>query len=882
MAKSRTNHLITRNYERLRGFSTDSKYERPPYVAELTVNLIRQSDGTFGPRRGYQAVAAGKGGLGMTIFENPCRCQTEIVTIDTDGSLYVQDLNFMTITFNGASASNYASYEIFVDPTTVSDPQTCQFQTYDIINSAALVNDRIKFRLYLDGSSTPTLDIDMGKGYGVAFPYSVSDLETALNTVPGITAVATGDSSTPAAFITIKELTNIADGQTITLEWSSWRQVNKTVAAPFSGLAAQINSESFINATFASYANTLYIANAYDYVQKYDGQTVYRAGMPQGAQPTTALGGAGGPTGTYRYSITYEQDGRIIDSVETGLVVEGVLSESSTPDLAAANQIINVTYANLVAGSGWNTNAAIIDGNQAGVNTIAVLNTSTIKTGDTAFFLDSTGTQQTREVTNATPTSITIAGAPVSVTSGDVISNNLKINIWRNQDAGVIPFLVATVPNNSFSATSVYADSKVDADLGRQYVTPSRPPNPPPKASYVVNYRNQLIYTGLTTNILSNFENDDTVYFSEGDAPESVPQDPDISNSFLVPANNDSISGAGVAGSTLIIFKEDSIYGISGDLLSIQFNVTPIAAGSNIGCTAHATIMEVGNLLYFLHTSGVYSITETNLYPTDDDGNPIALSVAIDKVFQFTPLDYRKRFQFIRATAVNYTQDKQYIVFLPCEEDPSLGSLPKVANDYSRVMCYDYQQKNWFEWTNINGASGLMELDNELYFMDRYLSPTSTSRSNLYKQHRQYRLIDYVDHVTPIRVTWRSSWESVGQPKTRKKFLRAILLYDDINNDRQLPNPQLCFRTYLNYISGLAHTFATISFAKQASAWSTSPWSFSGWDGYQDSFYVVSLRQGTVAKSLQIELQMNKLNQTFNFKGFGLEISPDFLQTVVR
>src|SRR3954462_8701825 len=159
-AKGGVNHVITREYQKLRGFSTDSKYARPAYVSDILVNMFRQADGTFGPRRGYQAVSSKKGGLGLTTFENPCRCSTEIVTIDTDGSLYVTQQNYLTITYTGSSSANYLSYEIFVDPTTLSDPQNCQFNPYDVINPIALVNDRIKSRFYLNGSTVPTLDLD--------------------------------------------------------------------------------------------------------------------------------------------------------------------------------------------------------------------------------------------------------------------------------------------------------------------------------------------------------------------------------------------------------------------------------------------------------------------------------------------------------------------------------------------------------------------------------------------------------------------------------------------------------------------------------------------------------------------------------------------------
>lgn len=944
-------HVLSKTYSTLRGFSTDSKFVRPANISDKAINMVRLPDGTFAPRRGYQVQTDDIGGLGIGIYENLDSSLIEPLCIHRDGNLYVQREGSMTISFTDPNSNpeSYVSFEIYVDPELVSDDQTCNFDPYLVVDDRALVDDCMKFRMYqrlaysgvsvgsgsttysgsftggpitpgsiliTDGTyilqddavggfigdvgvGTNTIDYTtgaytvtfsavtgaevasyrstvqsqfnqcIGKGFGVVSPYSINSLISLIGAVTGVTVTSTGNTSYPAAFIEIEELTNIADGESVTLYWYYWESVNRTVASTFSGLAAQINSSDFKNASFAAFEESIYIADPYDEVQKYDGQTVYRAGMPQGDTPAPvgAGSGTGVDAGTHLYYTTYEQ----VD--HNGRIVEGRLSESGSVTLGGAEDV-NVVVEPLQQSSGWNTNCAVVAGTQAGVNTITVDDGSggapTLRVGDSAYFYDGvTGDYVVREVTARTASSITVDGNAVNVSDNDPISNNLKINIYRTAAGGTEAYLVATIPNNSYATTMTYLDQTSDATLVTlaPYATPARQPDPPPRVGVVLAFNNQIIYTDDPVN-------DDYVWFSEAGNPEYVSE---AFNNFIIPSNDDDVTGAGVAGSTLIIFKDKSIYAVNGDLITSQFSVQTVAPGSNIGAVSHHTIASVGGLIYFLHTNGVYTLAETQLYPTDSFGNPIPLSIMIDQIFRQDKFEDDEKFVFKRAVATNYTKDNQYLLFLPSEDADG----PRAANNHSRVLAYDYQGKNWFEWTRINAAGGWYVLNDNLYWQERQ-EKNSSITAKKYKQHRKYRLIDQVDHVTPIRTTWESSWEDLGQPRVRKKFIRTCLLFDEISAVYQQNIPTLCFYSYKDWVEGRLSTSADVMQKINSNQWSTDHWDWLSWSGYQDSFITIPLKGGTVAKSLKIGLQLNTINTSFKLQGFQQEMSPDFNRTIVR
>jgi hypothetical protein len=588
----------------------------------------------------------------------------------------------------------------------------------------------------------------------------------------------------------------------------------------------------------------------------------------------------------------------VVSTTTTSFTIDG------TPVTVTAGDYVQVYKTGIVFG-----NVAIIDGNLTNVNILVVDAGHTIQVSDIVEFVDIDGNLQRREVTAIAATTITIDGIPVSINDGQLvssinqrsdavnirrfnsgaaylgtnapISNNLRINIYRTEQGKTFGvdneiFLVASIPNDSTGAAlQVYTDDIADVELGREFEDPIPVPSPPPISKYVLAFGNQLFYAGGER---GNPENSDRVFFSEGNDPESVPL---ATNFFNVPNLDDEITGIGVAGTTIVTTKNNSLWAATGNFLSGQIDVVQIAPGTNIGCVAHATIRSVGTLMYFLHTNGVYAITENQLYPTDPFGNPVPLSIAIDALFRETNFLSQFRYVLKRATAINYTKDNQYLLFLPCED---VQSTIRTANANSIILAYDYQEKNWFQWINMNAAGGFAVIDDELYFQERVFSAVDGNRANLYKQHRFYRLVDHADHAGPQRWEWRSSWEDLGQPEVRKKFNRCVLLMDRVSEIYQYNNPQMYFSTYLNRLPNLQNTMAMITQTDNIrnSSWSYSGWGWNFWSGYQDSFVTVNLKQGTVAKSIQVGIAGQGINMDIRLAGFQLEAIPENRKSVLR
>jgi hypothetical protein len=563
-------------------------------------------------------------------------------------------------------------------------------------------------------------------------------------------------------------------------------------------------------------------------------------------------------------------------------------------------------------------NIAIVNGNQTNVFAITVVAGHTIQTLDVINFTDVDGNVLRKEVTLVVGNSLILDPFlnPVSVKDGSLIvsetmratsiniktdhingitlekdspiSNNLQIYIYRSKKGETLLNFIAAIPNNSFSAApQVFLDDFADATLIYPYAKPVYAPDPPPISKYLRAYNNTLIYGGGATN---NPYNSDKVFFSNEGFPESVPFG---QNFFSIPNSPDDVTGIGVAGSTLIVFKSTGTFPVSGILSTGEYQVISLSPSLNIGCVAHATIQSVGPLLYFLSCNGVYAISENQFYPSDTFGNPVPLSLPIDVIFREIAFFPYNQYVSKRATSINYTKDNQYLLFLPCEDvrptttvinQSSVRYDARHINQNSFVLCFDYQGKNWFYWTGINAAGGFLDIDNDLHFQERRYAGNYGTLVALYRQHRKYRLVDHADHTAPQYAEWRSSWEDLGQPEVRKKFSRCVLLMDRYSELYQMNDPQLNFSSYVNRIPNLQNTIAQVSMTDNIrnSAWSFSPWSWNYWSGYHDTFVAINLRGGTVAKSLQVGFNVTGVNIDIALAGFQLEIIPENRTTVIR
>ena len=789
-------------------------------------NAQYTKEGAIEKRKGYKAHATTQGGYGLTTYNRISTtdgtASQEMLAIGQ--TVYRFKKTTMNVSYTGTSAS--ATISIFFD--TATDQYRCQ-----VVEATNVLVDQA-----------------LGLGYDTGSPYTVASLVTVIDALANFTCTATGDTSTPAAFLKIvRDFDLSSSGGAAAIIAGYWEAVNCPTTNPLAGSNTNRNSSAWENVSTTQIQNCVFFANGYDNVLKYDGQTLYRAGLPEVGSVSAALGGAGAITGSnYLYKVRYVQ----FDAA--GNLIEGNIN-ATTNLLSPAAQSIDVTVANVLASTGFNTNCAIVNGLQTGVTTITVDAFHTMKVGDTAYFFDGVSSSYvTRTVTAIGGTTITISGAAVNVADNAVISNNLRIGIYRSKTSGSTPtiwYSVAEIPNNSFAATQVYNDDLADASLGAQLIEPVTDRSPPPKGKYISVFRNQVILAGNLT-----FPN--TVYYSDIDGPEYFP---DGINNFDVDSPiGDQITGLAPTNEAFAIFKDKSIQIMSGDLANANFRVDQLT--SDLGCIAHASIQEVRGQLMFLSDRGVYAMVGGQL--------PQPVGDKIEPVFDINAsLAASQLLKLKRAVAFNDRDNERYILYLPAESATS-GSVHPNSN--SVLYVYDYRRQAWLKWTNINMAGGMTLYENALHFSERrYSSFAGAVVSYLYRVHNLNDAYDYQDDSSFIDFEYSSTWEALNEPSVLKRFLRIRIfsLEELVNNDLLLD-----VRTEINYIKDATH--AQFNFQFTGGGYGIA--SYDDTTPYGDPAESVGkhrLGQGRV-RSLRMRFLNQREQENVNITGWELEIANPF------
>lgn len=715
--------------------------------AEYTLN------GSTNKRKGFQTHCSSAGGYGTFLY-NKVSPASELETplvVSVDQNLYVMQEASITVHYSGAASTAQLSF------------------FYDTITS--------QYRFQLNDGGVIVLDFGCGLGFDEASIKTFNDLLTAINATPNFSATNTGSISTPAAFIKIVRAWDL--GATSGADWVGiaqyWSQVNSTVSNPFSAYLAKKNTAAFENVSGTVLNNVLYLTNGYTDVFKFDGQTFYRAGLPTPASIATALGGAGAITGNnYYHQAQYHQEDA------AGQIFEGNL-QIVTTGLNPAAQSMNITVANILAGSGFNTNCAIVAGAQVAVNTLTVDDgsggTHTMKVGDTAYFHDSVSAAYiTRAVTAITSTTITVDGAAVTVADNAVISNNLRINIWRNKTSAITPssfYLVAELPNNSFSATQVYNDNLTDAQLGAILIAPISDRSPPPRGKYVSQHQGELVIAG-------NLGNQNRIYWSV-DSPEYFPN-----NTNQIDAetqSGDVIKGIGPSGTVFGILTKQTSHILSGTLGDNSIRMELKA--NDIGCEAHASIVQIKGIMCWWSSRGPYAMVNGQIpvpigTTEDSSGNKVG---RIEPVMKQDGVPTSQIWRTQRITAINWIENKKAIWFLPAENQPLASDW--YPNSNSALFVYDYDQDAWLEWNTINLAGGAVVSGSEFYFQERAFSSYSSSvRKNLYRMHNLNDAWDYEDNNRPIAWEYDMGWETNGEPSVLNRFIEVkVFALEEVPNN---------------------------------------------------------------------------------------------------
>lgn len=605
------------------------------------------------------------------------------------------------------------------------------------------------FQVDIEVDAVNVFSVDVGTGNEVA-PYTLANLKTAIELVAGFTCTISGDTTVPAAFmpILIDEAFITGAPDTLSITVYNWEKMSTLVNADFAAYDTAYAQDYWELASTANMNNCLFIAHGYGPLYKYDGQNVYRAGMPVATtNPTLALGGTGVTDTNIKYIYLYKQ----IDN--QGNIVEGVETDPSAT-VSPANQTVTVTVANTLAASKFNTGCAIVNGAQVAVTTITVTAGHTLKIGDAAYFPDSltTGGWAERRVTATTATTITISGAAVTVVNNAVISNNLRIVIYRSTNSGNLYYKVAEISNNSFSATQTYADSTPTASLGIQYVPPVNDHDPlDANVKYLCEHQGLLIAAGDPAD-------PNTWFYSSGEGPEYFPALSNFEN--VRNTSGGSIRGCGSDQEFLIIGTQRDLFVYSGDLAAGNARQEKLSDG-HMGFACHNSIVDIGQGIIFLSRTGFWLVQ--NGYNLVEVGERINVEITNIDGYSSSQVPQLKR-----ATAIHFDGTDEYICFIPAESGTSTS---RYANPSSVCHVLNIDRGSWSTWTNLNMGGGLADYDDNIFFQSRRDDSALTVTGNLWERNVAGQLEDYADHEDPIEFRLGTQWLDDTEPSVFKVWL---------------------------------------------------------------------------------------------------------------
>lgn len=808
-----------------------------PFATDLK-NIQFRKNGTIEKRRGYQAKAASNGGYGLFVYQriNPTTAVEEPIILSAGDELYRLYTATLTVTYSGLSSVAFLTVEYN------TDLQEYRFQMFE--------------------GASEVLNTGLGKGFDELLPVTLSDLIALINVIPNFTASVSGTATTPAAFLGVINSHDLIASGAYRGTANYWQKVNCPVASPFSGSETNKNSADFENITSTQMRNAIFLSNGYNEVFKYDGQNLYRAGLPDVASISSALGAAGAVTGTnYVHKAQYQQ----IDAV--GQTIEGNVNLVFTA-LNPTTQKMTVTVANIQANSGFNTNCAMVNGAQALKTTITVDNGSagphTMKVGDKAYFYDAASASYvTRNITAITSTSITIDGAAVTVADNATISNNLKIRLFRNKSSPTAPtvwYELVELPNNSFFSTQTYTDDTPDSGLLFQFVDPITDRSPPPKGRYISQFQGLMVSAG-------DLENPNTVSWSDFESPEYFPL-PD--NQFRVSNNiGDKITGIGQSNDSFIIFQGQAIYSVTGDVSEGAFRLDRLTA--DIGCASHASIVDIRGLLMFMSPQGPRYISGLSLPKALGAVEGNQLVSRIDPAFDQRGLPADQVFQQKRIIGLHDRQGEKYWLFIPCEST-EITTGEKYANSYSICFVYDYTRDAWLKYDNINAAGGIIEFDDELYFSERRNSTVLGAVTHvLYRQHNSGTYFDYNDNTEPVSTYWKSPWEFLGEASVLKSF-QAVRIFSTEQLDNQFT---LTIKTERDFIEGAELSNFDLSIG--SGGYGVSGYGNDPYADVQEPALMTKLNNSRL-KALRIIFQNNEPLTNFALTGYELEIAAPYKQ----
>lgn len=572
-------HKIIRAPESFKGLDKRSSdiARTIEYATEIRNAAFRVS-GAINKRKGFQHVDVNQNELqyaaGMTTFSNVNTTSGEIEEqiIKVQNQEDSVNGSFIAVKKLRSSFNPLYSTNIKIDLTVAVQLTHNYFYTKLLDETTKTYKITIRRINKTTSLEEDVLNVDVGTGKEASTEpgfYSITNLQTAINALGsfGLSAPFVTNGSTSAAFLmgevgfnnNILSDTEVAlDSNFTYIATENWEDLPlgdtgyTSLLSLNTILSPTVADSELENATFAQLNNVLYISNGHCPVLKWDGEKLYRAGLPGLVKDVIP--------GTW----AYDQDTKVTLSTASGAIHSG-------------------TYYYKI----------VLEYTDAKNNFITSQPSDPI------------------EVTHGSNSSISFS-INADVFEGlhkDV--SHLKYSVYRTKGGQGANELYYKVATDGYNTT--ITDNLTDTQIGVNptLATPIKRHDPPPQGKYLSIYKNCLIISGQRTNA-NNLQYSLPKNAASGEIGSEY--FPDDDNGVIIQSSfGDKITGIAPLRDLLYIFHKNSIHVLSGNINELELPTTDLVTREgNVGCQSHSSIEELNNKLIFLSRNGVYSIDSSN------------------------------------------------------------------------------------------------------------------------------------------------------------------------------------------------------------------------------------------------------------------------------
>jgi hypothetical protein len=350
---------------------------------------------------------------------------------------------------------------------------------------------------------------------------------------------------------------------------------------------------------------------------------------------------------------------------------------------------------------------------------VNMINDGVMTTGDTLKFYD-TGTNTVMFTLTAGNTE-NVSNGMFNVFSGNGSSIDidqtsqslLKVCNWFANNSTIDAYYLSVI---NVSATGSMLFQRRDYSTHPFYIVYSNsgyvfePPLPTTNASYA-------------NNTSSNTYAQNYVYFSQSLQPEAVPLD----NYLAAGSSTTPILRVIPMRDTLVIFKSDGLYGITGNDPT-TFAIYPMDVQQELVSINSPAVLN--NYCYFVASQGVVQM--------DEYANHQIISTPIQRtLLQYTTNNY-PNFQNT-AWGMAYQADHSYQFW--CPESPSDSSA-------QQAFVYNYITASWVNWEK-SFTSGMYDPNTKTQWATSY----QAANTQIYEERKTLTDSDYVDETYTLTIT---------------------------------------------------------------------------------------------------------------------------------